>query len=591
MNGPGASNIRAATTAEVTFKLSIVNVGNVSNPVSVMIKTVPVVSGTASAVFTGVPASTCVGEINIVGGNINSYTSFQGALDLKKGEQNTLEVAPVGSKMKQDFVAHVIKQVVASPVLFGKALPNLAAQVSGAISTLDTQKTTAYDDAVNLFANFVSVEVVIPTGGVEVPYLVGKTKTEAEAILASLGLTVSVVSTYDPSVAAGIVIKQTPVVWTKLTAGSVVAIEVSSGTASSETLSATPFLGGSYWQGQTIKLAVNLPSGSDPVAKVEFFDGAYGFTDTNPPYEFTVENISGQKTYKAVVTFSSGAVQTFSKTIACRPIVDKVEVFLANGSVSTLYPDSTIPSVDSVPGNVATFVITLAAEIDVKPNTFSITATSVNTGAKLNLAAESERIKITHSAKNLTVSVSSSGGTLATLNPGRTYKVQFNSGLVTIAGTQMEVKSVPIYQFKVADSSYFIFDSTTGSINGYVFSATSLNKNLVIPDSINGKTVTRIADWAFSNVGLTSVSFPSTLTSIGAYAFSGNQLTSIDIPGTVVVIGAEAFRYNALTNIKIGAGVTVGDRLLTSTQNFRDAYLSGGAGTYVGTQTGVWTKQ
>ncbi|SHH96690.1 hypothetical protein, partial [Desulfosporosinus lacus] len=58
-----------------------------------------------------------------------------------------------------------------------------------------------------------------------------------------------------------------------------------------------------------------------------------------------------------------------------------------------------------------------------------------------------------------------------------------------------------------------------------------------------------------------------------------------------------AFLKNFLTSITIGSGVTIGDYLLllsfpdsTYNNNFRDAYVSGGAGTYTGTQTGPWTK-
>jgi hypothetical protein len=39
-------------------------------------------------------------------------------------------------------------------------------------------------------------------------------------------------------------------------------------------------------------------------------------------------------------------------------------------------------------------------------------------------------------------------------------------------------------------------------------------------------------------------------------------------------------------------GTTVGDNLLNlSNNNFRTSYTSGGAGTYIGTQNGTWTKQ
>ncbi len=161
------ATIRAssATDPQVTFKLILVNAGNPGMPTSTMVKTVPVdtVSGTAVATFTRIPACTCIGEIKIEGGSIDSYSEFHGALDLAVGTNNILRVVPVGSKLTQDFVAHVIRQVIATPVLFGKAIIGLASQVSQAISTLDKASLNAYEDAVNLFARYVNVTVQIDT--------------------------------------------------------------------------------------------------------------------------------------------------------------------------------------------------------------------------------------------------------------------------------------------------------------------------------------------------------------------------------------------------------------------------------------------
>jgi hypothetical protein len=55
-------------------------------------------------------------------------------------------------------------------------------------------------------------------------------------------------------------------------------------------------------------------------------------------------------------------------------------------------------------------------------------------------------------------------------------------------------------------------------------------------------------------------------------------------------IGDYAFGYNSLTSITIGAGVTIGDNLLSNNDNFKTSYEAEGAGTYTGTQNGDWTK-
>ncbi len=65
---------------------------------------------------------------------------------------------------------------------------------------------------------------------------------------------------------------------------------------------------------------------------------------------------------------------------------------------------------------------------------------------------------------------------------------------------------------------------------------------LVIPEKIDGKPVTAIADSAFAGSDLTGVSLPSGVTDIGWFAFSGCvSLMNVSIPESVTVIGYDAF--------------------------------------------------
>ena len=107
----------------------------------------------------------------------------------------------------------------------------------------------------------------------------------------------------------------------------------------------------------------------------------------------------------------------------------------------------------------------------------------------------------------------------------------------------------------------------TYKVSGGKITITSCDKatsgKLVIPDTIEGKPVTRIGDFAFVNcTSLTSITIPDGVTSIGFAAFRGcSSLTSITIPDSVTSIGDYAFmRCSSLTSITIGAGViSIGD--------------------------------
>lgn len=76
---------------------------------------------------------------------------------------------------------------------------------------------------------------------------------------------------------------------------------------------------------------------------------------------------------------------------------------------------------------------------------------------------------------------------------------------------------------------------------------------VIIPEKINGKNVTTIAESAFSNKSsLKEIVLPSTLTTIGANAFNNCRFTKIEIPSSVRKIGTSAFNgCNSLTGVYI----------------------------------------
>ncbi|MGK0292863.1 MAG: reprolysin-like metallopeptidase [Pseudomonadales bacterium] len=87
--------------------------------------------------------------------------------------------------------------------------------------------------------------------------------------------------------------------------------------------------------------------------------------------------------------------------------------------------------------------------------------------------------------------------------------------------------------------------------------------DLVIPETINGVTVTAIGDGAFAASNIVSVTIPNSVTSIGDYAFLTNNLTSVTFSDSVTVIGKNAFSNNKLFAVSF-----LGDRPSLASDSF-----------------------
>ena len=104
--------------------------------------------------------------------------------------------------------------------------------------------------------------------------------------------------------------------------------------------------------------------------------------------------------------------------------------------------------------------------------------------------------------------------------------------------------------FTSGDYEYALLDDGTVEITWYRGDA----EELIIPDTLAGKTVTAIGDIAFSLCySLTTVTIPDSVTAIGDSAFYFcTSLTSVTIPDSVTAIGDSAFYYcKSLTSVTI----------------------------------------
>ena len=103
----------------------------------------------------------------------------------------------------------------------------------------------------------------------------------------------------------------------------------------------------------------------------------------------------------------------------------------------------------------------------------------------------------------------------------------------------------------------------------------SISGDIILPSTIYGAPVTKIADTAFhGRKGITSVIIPKTVTSIGYWAFRHcSGLASVNIPDSVTSIGREAFYdCSSLTSVTIPDSVTsIGSSAFENTKIYNSA--------------------
>ncbi len=107
--------------------------------------------------------------------------------------------------------------------------------------------------------------------------------------------------------------------------------------------------------------------------------------------------------------------------------------------------------------------------------------------------------------------------------------------------------------------NYSTNSDNTITITGYTGPS---GVGVVIPDTINGLTVTVIGDSAFFSANITGVTFPSSLASIGSSVFANNfnWTSPLVIPAGVTNVGGGAFGATEVSSVFIPASLTtIGD--------------------------------
>ena len=123
--------------------------------------------------------------------------------------------------------------------------------------------------------------------------------------------------------------------------------------------------------------------------------------------------------------------------------------------------------------------------------------------------------------------------------------------------------------FGATYSFTYTYDNVSNGavIYQYKYNNPNCLKNVVIPDTIDGKTVVAIEAGAFASgqidyyiwqdMNIESVYMPNSIEYIGQKAFRNNIISNLTIPSAVTYIGYEAFYRNSLEEIVIPNNVTI----------------------------------
>ena len=117
--------------------------------------------------------------------------------------------------------------------------------------------------------------------------------------------------------------------------------------------------------------------------------------------------------------------------------------------------------------------------------------------------------------------------------------------------------------FNIEETTYYDNgDVTITQIDGYYDyenndeTKSRCPRKVNIPSFMGGYDVHYIADGAFMNKNIESVTIPSTVVMLFENAFKDNKITSVVIPDSIMNIADSAFENSGLTSVDLGEGVT-----------------------------------
>ena len=309
----------------------------------------------------------------------------------------------------------------------------------------------------------------------------------------------------------------------------------------------------------------NESTNAESTCSVAEENKTYWFAQSDNTYSYS-ENINEEYSFNLGITTSEGAtlqvIVPQKNDTTSDEKTEKTSLY-GNGNVSNKAPIASQANTSKTQKQTTTkrsYTFEQTDATSVKVTTASTTKHRTTTTTKKE-KTETTRKQTTTRATTTQIKTTTTQRTTTTTRPTTTTRVTTTKPVTT---TEKETTTTT----QAVDFTYTISGSTA-TVTGY----TGSKKNVSVPSSLGGATVTAIDKYAFENLDITSVSLPSTVKSIGTGAFQNcTELTSVSLPSGLTSLGNVAFKNcQSLTSVtipsslgSIGAGAFQGCSSLTS---------------------------
>lgn len=196
-------------------------------------------------------------------------------------------------------------------------------------------------------------------------------------------------------------------------------------------------------------------------------------------------------------------------------------------------------------GGVVVSDLTVSYEAQFSPQTYQVTFLDQNEDTVDTQGFTVEEFQITPPTLESGLTIES----WIDISNGTNYLPTLSDFAVTTRNITLKPKLVEWYTLTTND----IQISSDGTIHSCTYDFS--NKNIIIPQTINGYEVKKLYQRCFRNKDIHHVKLPEGLEEINSLCFYNNDLITVELPSTVKIIGSNAFGDNKIEKVKFSSSL------------------------------------